>query len=84
LTLRERVEVVASEPPTAEQIGRAAMLCDVDDLRDVDIAVALGISRRTLARWKRRDDFAAAMAAVRSFHRLKPGEAFRGLAPHWR
>ena len=48
---------------TLTPIERAARLCFEDRLRDEEIAAELGISRRTLARWKHRPDFAAAFEA---------------------
>ena len=52
------------QPPTPEQVGRAAALCFQDADSDEQIAHRLGIARRTLARWKQRSDFAAALAAL--------------------
>ena len=51
-------------PPTAEEVGRAAALCFWDAVSDAAIAAQLGIVRRTLARWKRRPEFVAAIAAL--------------------
>ena len=58
------------DPPTAGEVGRAAALCFQDTLTDEQIARQLGIVRRTLARWKRRTDFAAAMAALHAWQEL--------------
>ena len=52
------------DPPTAAEVGRAAALCVQDILSDEQIAGQLGIARRTLARWKKRTDFAGALAAL--------------------
>ena len=51
-------------PPTAAEIGRAAALCFQDTDNDEQIARQLGIVRRTLARWKKRPEFAAATVAL--------------------
>ena len=58
-----------AQGPTPEQLGRAAALCYEDAERDERIAARLGIARRTLARWKRRPEFAAASHALSEFHR---------------
>lgn len=58
------------EPPTATEVGRAAALCFQDTLSDEQIACQLGIVRRTLARWKKRPDFAAAFAALQAWQEL--------------
>lgn len=52
------------QPPMPEEVGRAAALCFQDIDTDAQIAQQLGIVRRTLARWKKRSDFAAAIAAL--------------------
>ena len=74
------------EPPTAAEVGRAAALCFQDTLTDEQIAGQLGIARRTLARWKKRPDFAAALAALQVWQELggkDPGasEASRSAPP---
>jgi transcriptional regulator with XRE-family HTH domain len=49
--------------PPGPSLGRlrlAAQLCLADELTDEEIARRLGISRRTLARWKQRPEFQAA------------------------
>ena len=61
-------------PPTAAEVGRAAALCFQDTRSDEQIARQLGIVRRTLARWKRRPEFVAAIAALQAWHELL-GEA---------
>ncbi len=53
-------------PPTAEELGRAAAWCAQDRETDVAIARRLGIGRRTLARWKQRPEFRAALAALQA------------------
>ena len=58
------------DPPTAAEVGRAAALCFQDTLTDEQIAGQLGIARRTLARWKKRPDFAAALAALQAWQEL--------------
>jgi hypothetical protein len=58
-------------PPTPEELGRAAAWCAQDRLTDVAIARRLGIGRRTLARWKHRPEFRAALAALQA----QPAEA---------
>jgi len=62
-------------PPTAQEVGRAAALCFQDAHSDEEIARQLGIVRRTLARWKKRDDFAAAIAALQAWQEIRDGEA---------
>ena len=56
-------------PPTPHEVGMAAALCYQDRENDTRIARRLGISRRTLVRWKRRPEFVAAVAAPSEFHR---------------
>ena len=51
-------------------MGRAAALCFQDTLTDEQIARQLGIVRRTLARWKKRAEFAAAIAALQTWQEL--------------
>ena len=58
------------EPPTAGEVGRAAALCFQDTLTDEQIAGELGIARRTLARWKKRPDFAVALAALQAWQEI--------------
>jgi hypothetical protein len=76
-------------PPAAEEVGRAAALCFQDTYSDEQIARQLGIVRRTLARWKKRGDFAAAIAALQAWQEIA-GEASsadavsRSAAPHRR
>ncbi len=50
--------------PSAQQIADAAVLRHFDPRPDVAIAAELGICRRTLLRWTRREDFQGATAAV--------------------
>ena len=57
-------------PPTAAEVGRAAALCFQDTQSDEQIARQLGIVRRTLARWKKRPEFAAAIAALQAWQEL--------------
>ena len=57
-------------PPTAAEVGRAAALCFQDTRSDEQIARQLGIVRRTLARWKRRSEFVAAIAALQVWHEI--------------
>ena len=52
--------------PTPEQIGEAVALLWDDRETDEAIARRLGISRRTLARWKQRSDFGALWAERRA------------------
>jgi len=49
---------------TRGELGRAAAWCAQDRETDVEIARRLGIGRRTLARWKHRPEFRAALAAL--------------------
>ena len=58
-------------PPTAAEVGRAAALCFQDSLTDEQIARQVGIVRRTLARWKKRSDFAAALAALQAWQEVE-------------
>ncbi|MDP9362881.1 MAG: helix-turn-helix domain-containing protein [Chloroflexota bacterium] len=55
-------------PPTLEEVGRAAALCFRNEERDEAIARRLGVSRRTLVRWKRRPEYAAAYHALLAFY----------------
>ena len=64
------VGLVRFLPPTAQEVGRAAALCFQDTHSDEQIARQLGIVRRTLARWKRRADFVAALAALQAWQEL--------------
>ncbi len=43
--------------PKTAALQRAVELCRADELTDEQIACELGVSRRTLARWKHREDF---------------------------
>lgn len=53
--------------PTPEEVGRAAALCFLDREPDEAIARRLGVARRTLARWKRRPEYAAAWVALLAY-----------------
>lgn len=59
-----RVEWRAPGPPTPDELGQAAGLCAFGGHSDQHIAQVLGISRRTLARWKHRADYQAAYLAA--------------------
>ena len=50
--------------PTPEQVGQAAGLSFLDVESDEQIAAQLGISRRTLARWRARPEYITARVAV--------------------
>lgn len=50
--------------PTTEQVVRAAVLCDLDDETDEEVAARLGVCRRTLARWKLRPEFCFAQHVI--------------------
>ncbi len=50
--------------PAEAQISLAAALCYLNEQTDAQIAAALGVCRRTLARWKRRPDFRTAFRAA--------------------
>lgn len=50
--------------PTTAQVIRAAVLCDLDDQTDEEIAARLGVCRRTLARWKLRPEFSFAEQVI--------------------
>jgi hypothetical protein len=76
--------VLRGLPPTPEEVGRAAALCVLDQQTDAQIAQQLGIGRRTLARWKQRPEFVAAMTALRvwqALHAVPPREPTSGDAP---
>ena len=66
--------------PTPQQVGLAAALCYLDEEPDERIARRLGVARRTLARWKRRPEYAAAWAALSAFH-CRELERRQGMAP---
>jgi len=62
--------------PSPARLALAAKLCYADELTDEAIARRLGISRRTLARWKHRPEFQAAWQ--------RQAERFRAaLAAEW-
>lgn len=54
----------AYTPPTLDELALAAALCWHNERQHGEVAAALGISRRTLARWKQRPEFEAAYTAV--------------------
>jgi hypothetical protein len=62
------------QPPTPEEVGRAAAWCVRDAETDGEIARRLGIGRRTLARWKQRPEFVAAVAALQVWQAAEQGE----------
>ena len=66
--------------PSPRQVGLAAALCFLDEEPDERIAHRLGIARRTLARWKRRPEYAAAWTALSWFH-CRELERRQGMAP---
>ena len=66
--------------PSPQQVGLAAALCYLDEEPDERIARRLGVARRTLARWKRRPEYAAAWAALSAFH-CRELERQQGFAP---
>ena len=66
---KSRPSPPAPQGPTPGQVGQAAALCFRDEASDAQIAQRLGITRRTLARWKHRADFAAAHAALAAWTR---------------
>ena len=55
----------AGAPPPAEAVGIVALLTFADGETDELIGKRLGVSRRTISRWKTRPEYAAASAAVR-------------------
>jgi hypothetical protein len=70
---------VEFRPPTPEEIGTAAALCWLKDRNEDEVTQALGITRRTLARWKHRPEFQPAFLAARiawehEFHRRNASE----------
>ena len=66
--------------PSPRRVGLAAALCFLDEEPDERIARRLGIARRTLARWKRRPEYAAAWTALSWFH-CRELERRQGMAP---
>ena len=67
---RSRSTAVPRPGDAARAERQAAALCFQDTLTDEQIAGQLGIVRRTLARWKKRPDFAAALAALQAWQEL--------------
>lgn len=70
--------------PDRHTLVLAAVLLAEDGWTDQEIASYLGVSRRTLARWKTRDDLRLARDAlyllqVRKYHR----RSLRGQWPFW-
>jgi hypothetical protein len=65
-TVRTQIQEGAKRcaPPTVNMLSLAAFLCYFDAATDQTIADRLGISRRTLARWKRRPEFVAASVSA--------------------
>ncbi len=57
--------------PSVEQLAAAVALLAEDRQTDVQIAAALGIARRTLARWKRHPLYAPMRLAVLTHYRLQ-------------
>ena len=55
-------------------MARAVELVFYDELPDEQIAATLGVSRRCLSRWKRRDDFRAALTAFADHRRQRAHE----------
>jgi hypothetical protein len=76
-TLQER-----GQPPTPEEVGRAAAWCVRTTEPDTVIARRLGIGRRTLARWKQRPEYRAAVAALQAWREAErdEGDAASGRA----
>lgn len=57
-------EAVSAPQPLTSAQERAAILLGIDELNDADIAQEVGVSRRTLARWKNLPAFDARVQAV--------------------
>jgi hypothetical protein len=51
-------------PPTPQEVGEAAAWCVQGGCSQREIARRMGISPRTLARWRQRPEYAAAVAAI--------------------
>ncbi len=60
-----------AQGPTVEQLALAVALLAEDRQTDQAIAAALGIARRTLARWKRHPLYAPMHLAVLTHYRLQ-------------
>ena len=81
-------EAVGDTPPPAQKwagpsprlVGLAAALCFLDEEPDERVARRLGVARRTLARWKKRPEYAAAWAAL-SWVQCRELERRQGMAP---
>ena len=67
-----------SPGPTPKQLGQAAFLCFLDAEPDERIARRLGVCRRTLARWKHRAEFVAALAALVCYYERERRRTIRG------
>lgn len=57
--------------PTVEQLARAAAYCHEDRERDEEIARRLGVTRRTLARWKHHPLWGPLWLAASEAYRLQ-------------
>jgi DNA-binding XRE family transcriptional regulator len=71
-----------AQSPTSDTLAMAAALLAEDGWTDAQIARYLGISRRTLARWKTRPDMVLAFDAcrllqMRAFGRRHGGQYWR-------
>lgn len=54
----------AGAPPPAEAVGIVALLAYIDGETDELIGKRLGVSRRTITRWKARPEYTAAYEAI--------------------
>ena len=61
----------ASTGPTLQQLARAVAFCYDDTLKDEEIATILGVTRRTLARWKHHELWGPMYLAASEFFRLQ-------------
>jgi len=72
---------VSRRGPTIDDIATAAALVFDDTHHDEDIAACLGVSRRTLARWKHRRDFQIAIAALEMLNMITLMKEVRETVP---
>ncbi len=78
---RSSAEHTAHRGPDARTLAFAAVLLIEDTHTDEEIARALGVTRRTLARWKQRPDVAL---ALRVHDLLESRQFFRSRRLFWK
>ena len=71
-----------AQGPDRSTLTMAAVLLSEDGIKDEQIANHLGVTRRTLARWKHRDDMQLAVDALSLLQRRKFYRRRNGL--YWR